>query len=120
MDTKEALKKLFKIAQTQQKVLEKLAQVHPAPMAGPAHVDQRTTKLRQQLYSVMPDAKKLFTGQGLEEPHVGDQGGGGKVVVIYKYRSTNHDAALKAAIVQAADATLGAGNYTLQGTGLVG
>jgi hypothetical protein len=126
MDTKEALRKLYKIAKTQQGVLERLAQqMGGAPMAGggggtaPA-VDQRTAKLRQHLYTAMPEAKKLFLGAGAEEPNVKDQGSGGKVIVFYKYRSTNHDAALKAAITEAANAILGPGTFILQGTGLIG
>lgn len=111
MDTKEALLKLFKIAQKQQKVLEKLAQAAAPPVADGAALAAR----------ILAEAKKSFpqVESYLNSPlQVLNLNNPGELpAVTARFRSGPDSANLRKALDTAATAILGAGKYRLALTG---
>lgn len=119
MDTNEALKRLFKIASTQQEVLRRLAQaVGAVPAQVPAQTlsgEDLTPKVQEALFAAHPEAKTAVV-----DLTVGSPDAGGKVIFV-KYHADNPAAKmLKQWVQEAGNAVIGAGQFSVQTTGMFG
>jgi hypothetical protein len=116
MDTKAAITKLFHIAQTQQKLIEKLAQaVGAVPAQSTMESADLTQKLQAALFAKHPEMQNMFVAP----PQVLTPGdAGAKLVVSFKYHASGAGgSAVRAAVNEAANQVLGQGSFLLQGTG---
>lgn len=113
MNDKEILVRLFKIAQKQQKTLEKLAQQQvpqSAPMNGPA----LAASILEKAKAIFPQIETQLNGP-LQVLNLGVAGGVPQITA--SFASGQHSAELRKAIDTAATQVLGAGKYRLDLTG---